>query len=89
MRIRILRQSEGIMDGVSLGHLLPGLTYEVPVSLGMWLASQGAAEEDVTTIVGLIIPIEAQSLSGGVSVIAPRDHQDDRPPRRRIRKRSA
>jgi hypothetical protein len=37
MRVRILKLSSGIMDGVSLSHLFTGITYEVPVSLGTWL----------------------------------------------------
>ena len=70
MRVRILKQSEGIFHGVSLSRLLPGVTYEVPVSLGAFLVGQGSAEEDVTPAVELVIPIDPESsgLTGGVSV---------------------
>jgi hypothetical protein len=35
----------GVLDGVSLGHLIPGLTYEVEESLGSYLVSTQSAEE--------------------------------------------
>ena len=35
----------GVLDGVSLGHLEPGLTYEVEESLGAYLVSIESAEE--------------------------------------------
>ena len=35
----------GVLDGVSLGHLEPGLTYEVEESLGAYLVSTQSAEE--------------------------------------------
>ena len=35
----------GIMDGVSLSHFVPGLTYDVTDSLGGYLVTNGAAEE--------------------------------------------
>ena len=45
MRIRIVKQMAGVLDGVSLGHLEPGLTYEVEESLGAYLVSTQSAEE--------------------------------------------
>jgi len=70
MRVRILKLSTGIVDGVSLSHLLPGLVYEVPVSLGTWLVSQGTAEENLRSDVALAIPSEHTSsvITGGVTV---------------------
>jgi hypothetical protein len=47
VRVWILRQCGGIYDGVSLGRLLPGLIYEPPVSLGVFLISRGDAEKSV------------------------------------------
>jgi hypothetical protein len=35
----------GVLDGVSLGHLELGLTYEVEESLGAYLVSTQSAEE--------------------------------------------
>lgn len=45
VRIRILKPMAGVLDGVSLGHLEPGLTYEVEESLGGYLVSTESAEE--------------------------------------------
>jgi hypothetical protein len=73
------------MDGTSLSHLLPGLVYEVPVSLGTWLTSRGVAEEDVRPTVGLIVPLDETSpiFSGGVTVSRRKDREDDRAPHRK------
>ena len=89
MRIKILKHSKGILDGVSLSHLLPGLVYEVPISLGTWLMSQGTAEEEVSPTVGLVVPLDKTSIfSGGVRVSSTKDHEDDRPPgRNRVHKK--
>jgi len=72
------------MDGVSLTNLLPGLVYEVPVSLGVFLINQRVAEETVLrdehpAQVDDVISI----LSGGVKVRPPEDEGNDRPPRKR------
>jgi hypothetical protein len=79
VRVRILTVSRGILNGLSLSQLLPGLTYEVPVSLGTWLVSQGAAEEDMTSTAGPDVPIDVESaaLSGGVTVVTRKDRADD------------
>lgn len=45
VRIHILKPMAGVLDGVSLGHLEPGLTYEVEESLGAYLVSTQSAEE--------------------------------------------
>jgi hypothetical protein len=45
VRVRILKPMAGVLDGVSLGHLIPGLTYEVEESLGSYLVSTQSAEE--------------------------------------------
>ena len=92
VRIKILQPCTGVMDGVSLSHLLPGVTYDVPISLGRWLISQRNAEEDVTPTVGVPVPLDETSaiFTGGVSVSPRKDRDDDRAPRRpRARKRSA
>ena len=72
------------MDGVGLSQLLPGLVYQVPVSLGTWLTSRGVAEEDMRPTVGLIVPLDETSpiFSGGVTVSRHKDREDDRAPRR-------
>jgi hypothetical protein len=80
------------MDGVSLSHFLPGLSYEVSDSLGGYLITNGAAEE-VFAAVTLVDPAQDSSESaifGGVSVAKPLDAAADspqeRPPRRRKRR---
>jgi len=45
VRIRILKSMAGVLDRVSLGHLVPGLTYDVEESLGAYLVSTHCAEE--------------------------------------------
>lgn len=63
------------MDGVSLGHLVPGLTYEVGQSLGTWLISRGIAEELAHESQALVIPLDNprafEQLTRGVSVVPP------------------
>jgi hypothetical protein len=81
----------GIMDGVSLSRIVPGLTYEVSDSLGGYLVTNGAAEE-VFASLPLSDPDEDLSDSaifGGVSVTWPLETAADDPPdtARRSRKR--
>jgi hypothetical protein len=45
VRVRILKQMAGVLDGVSLGHLEPGLIYDVNESLGAYLVTTQSAEE--------------------------------------------
>jgi len=71
MRIRILKASTGIMDGVSLSYLVPGSVYEVPVSLGTWLIAKDAAEADVNETLGVVIPLDRHLAIGGISVPSP------------------
>ena len=69
------------MDGVSLSHFVPGLSYEVPDSLGGYLITNGAAEE-IFASVTLIDPAQDSSESaifGGVSVAKPLDTAADHP----------
>ena len=93
MRVRILKQSEGIMDGISLSALVPGITYEVTLSLGTFLIGRGAAEENVVPAVDIVIPMEAASsaLTGGVSISGSNESAADRRPARRhpIRRRES
>jgi len=85
LRIRILKQSEGILDGVSLSRFVPGLIYEVPVLLGAFLVAKEAAEEDATSTIAVVIPLtkESASLKGGILVPSPVDRAADKPPRRK------
>jgi hypothetical protein len=92
LHIRIIKHTSGIMDGISLSTLLPGLTYEVPVSLGTFLIAQWTAEEDTSPSVAIVIPLSEASaaVTGGLSISPPADHAHDLTRRRkRIDRRSA
>jgi hypothetical protein len=75
------------MDGVSLSHLMPGITYEVPSELGYWLISRGTAELVPETSGGLAIPLDNpfafEQLTQGVSVVPPIATAADEPNLRR------
>ena len=43
MRIRIVKQPSGIVDGVDLGELVEGNTYEVSAAVGQLLVVDGEA----------------------------------------------
>jgi hypothetical protein len=49
LRIKILRPIAGIVGGISLGHLVPGASYELSPTLARWLISEGDAEELAVT----------------------------------------
>lgn len=91
MRVRILRPSAGIMDGVSLSHLLPGLTYDLEPSLGHYLTLNQYAEEVPSATPALVIPVDHlrafNDLAGGVSIVHVRDPAAPKPPRIRKKKR--
>jgi hypothetical protein len=81
------------MDGVSLSHFAPGLSYEVPDSLGGYLITNGAAEEvfAAAPLPGLTEDVSESAIFGGVSVARPRDRAAETPrathgPRRRKRR---
>jgi hypothetical protein len=93
LRIRILRPIVGIVGGISLGHLVPGASYELSPTLARWLISEGYAEE---------LPISSaatepadnapdsddvfEELIGGVHVTQ-LSEAADHPKQRRVRKR--
>jgi hypothetical protein len=94
VRVRILKPSEGILDGVSLGHLIPGLVYEVDAAVGRHLVQMKHAEAISTTTPGLVIPLdnpqEFEQLTRGVTVVsefhqaADRERRQGVPDRRRV-----
>ena len=43
MKIRILRQAVGHVNGVSLRHYRPGQVYEVPPSIANYMVAEGLA----------------------------------------------
>ena len=89
MRIRIRRAIAGIIDGVSLSHLWPGLCYEVSDSLGGYLVSSGDADEIPASapVAELDERDTDTSIFGGVVVAPPLERAADQPPRKRRRSR--
>lgn len=80
MRIRIRRPIAGVIDGVSLSHFEPGLSYEVTDSLGGYLVSTGDAEAAPATV--QIEPVEEPSdyrAFGGIVIAPSRDDAADKP----------
>jgi len=90
LRIRIRRAIAGVIDGVSLSHLLPGLSYEVSDSLGGYLVVSGDAEE-IPASAPVVESGEDEtdtSIFGGVIVAPPPlERAADRPRRKRRRAR--
>jgi hypothetical protein len=74
VRILIVRPSVGIMDGVSLSHLTPGMTYDLPAELAYWLMSRGVATQAPEDGGGLSVPLDNpfayEQLTQGVSVVS-------------------
>jgi hypothetical protein len=93
VRIRIRRAIAGVIDGVSLSHFVPGLTYEVSDSLGGYLVSSSDADE-VPAFTPVVEPTDdstGSAIFGGVIVASQFDRVDraaDKPrPLRPRRKR--
>ena len=89
MRIRIRRAIAGIIDGVSLSHLWPGLSYEVSESLGGYLVSSGDADEiPASAPIAELDENESDTrVFGGVIVAPPLERAADEAPRKRRRSR--
>ena len=88
--VRIRKVQEGIVQGVSLSHLVPGLIYDLDPTLGGYLVSIGAAESLPSKGMALVIPLEAgedyNRPLGGVSVTQRADAADASRRKRRTRK---
>jgi hypothetical protein len=73
MRVRIRKQAEGLIDGVSLRYLVPGFTYAVDEALGRYLETNGIAEEVSISNPALVIPLDDpyafEQLTRGVTVL--------------------
>ena len=88
MRIRILKQIEGVVDGISLSHLTPGRVYDLSASLGHYLVQNGSAHElgptDDTLTTPLDNPRAFEQLTRGVVIVpaSERAAADDRERRR-------
>ena len=89
MRVRILRQSSGIIEGVSLSALHPGVMYDVSEPVATFLVTTGAAFFMASDQPAVVVPLgnphlTDEQLFGGVTVLQ-RDKAADRPPRRKRR----
>jgi len=83
----MLKPAAGILDGVSLGHLVPGLIYELEPVTANFLIAQGYAEELASGEPALVIPLDNPTifsqLLGGVSVTTHRAEAADKGRRKR------
>jgi hypothetical protein len=88
VRVRILKPSEGILDGVSLAHLIPGLIYDVDPAIGRHLVQLKHAEEVPAAARGLVVPLDNphafEQLTKGVTVISEFDKAEDRDRRKGV-----
>ena len=67
----MLKPMVGVLDGISLSRLVPGLTYDVEASLARYLITCGAAEETASTRPALVAPVDdpyIAHLTGGITV---------------------
>jgi hypothetical protein len=95
MRVRIVKTMAGVLDGVSLGHLIPGVTYEVEDSLGAYLVSTRSAEPVPDTYshgIGSGDDALIEHVTRGVTIINKNERFEhavahDRPTRRRRKRR--
>jgi hypothetical protein len=62
VRIRILKVSEGIMDGVSLSHLIPTFVYDLEPSTARHLIILGCAEQLPPLWPALVVPLDESVL---------------------------
>jgi hypothetical protein len=93
-RVRIVKPLAGILDGVSLSTLAPGLIYDLEASLARYLISCGAAEESAAARAVSVVPEDdpyIAHLVGGVIVTQAAASRQvtaaDKPPKVRLHKR--
>ena len=90
MRVRIRKRLEGIVQGVSLSQLVPGLTYDLDPTLSGYLVTVAAAEAVTSRSPALIIPLDGEDglnkALGGISVTQVAEAAD-KPARKRSRRR--
>ena len=62
MQVRIRKPSEGIVQGVSLSRLQPGLTYELDSRLALYLVVIGVADPVPASAHALAVPVDSDDL---------------------------
>jgi hypothetical protein len=91
MRVRIRKSLQGIVQGVSLSHLMPGLTYDLNAALGRYLVTVGAADAVSSKHPALVIPLDTEDAFnralGGISVTQIAEAADQRRRKRTARKK--
>jgi hypothetical protein len=82
----MLKPMVGVLDGISLSRLVPGLSYDVEESLARYLLTCGAAEESASTRPALVVSVDdpyIAHLTGGITVTQvnppPKDVAADQP----------
>lgn len=89
----MLKPMVGVLNGISLSRLVPGLVYDIEDDVARYLITCGAAEETASTRPALVVPVDdpyIAHLTGGITVTqvgpSPRDVAADQPPKvRRLR----
>ena len=85
MRVRIVKTSEGVIQGVSLRKMFPGLTYDLDPTLARYLMSIGAAVAAPSRSPALVIPLADDDFDkalGGISVTQITEAADKTVPKR-------
>ena len=87
MLIRILKPVAGIVQGISLASLKPGVTYDVDASLGGYLVTIGTADAVASSSPAMVIPLDrfeefSKALGASVTEIAELAEAADKPRRK-------
>ena len=79
------------MEGISLGHLTPGNTYDLDPTVAHYLIETRHAEALASSAKALVVPLDNpraySQLTRGVTVVSPLAEAADRPPRPRSKKK--
>lgn len=65
MRVRMLRQPEGDVHGISLKHYRPGQVYELPPTLANYLVVEDLAMFEMRDPDARPVPVEVERRRGG------------------------
>jgi len=90
----MMRRASGVLDGIGLSNLMPGLTYDLPASVALYLVQQRAASEVSPDTPGAVVSFGGSTavdrIAGGIAVSHTNPPAiavaNDRPSRRKRRK---
>jgi hypothetical protein len=88
VRVRIVKQASGVVDGVNLSRLLEGRMYEVSDSIATLLVVSHQAEIVIDERPMLLIPVDLGDVREAVEAPVI-DHANDWSGRKRRRKRAS